>query len=57
MKCYEKSSKISQVLLSSRAVTPGDPSSALFMGPAHRQSATEADFNKRIGQAGSSSFK
>ena len=30
MKCWEKSSKISQVLLSSRAVTPGDPSSAIF---------------------------
>ena len=38
-------------------MTPGDPSSAMFMGPAHRQSATEAEFNKRIGQAGSSSFK
>lgn len=38
---------------------PGDPSSGIFMGPAHRQSAiaTEADFNKLIGQAGSSSFR
>ena len=43
--------------MSSRAVTPGDRSSAIFMGPAHGQAATEADFNKRIGQAGSSSFK